>query len=192
MKCPETIRRLGNSPQGNKIMAKFAGDDIPDAVEVDGTNDKQDVAGESGTWVSRDKYTSLKLKLNLYKNGQKVHSCCYGPSPFDASIGLNEACEITDIPKITIFTTADSGGGQVTLSWTSGSETGVQMYSIDRLNNGNNDVSPDAVTDIPRGAGTTYNNTDQPGPGSYTYTLKAVTALGEVRYPNGTSTVTVG
>ena len=78
MQAPGRIFFIGANPAGGKLRARFVGDDIPSAVQIKGTTDKQPVRlrcnnrGELvGRWQSKEKYPSRRQTLQFIKDGWK-------------------------------------------------------------------------------------------------------------------------
>lgn len=59
------------------MQAKFEGNIKPDACCVKGTTDLQPLRGNSGVWLSGEKYMSPQVTLQLFKNGSFVKECSY-------------------------------------------------------------------------------------------------------------------
>src|ERR1051326_5269279 len=156
-----TLQKAGNAPGGNKLIAKFPGPDYPDSVQIKGTTDKQSVKGDSGVWISGNKYTSTAVTLQLIVGGTIVQE-----NKYDANGNLESA-------GISGFKVSASSGF-VSISWTSVQENNLANYVIDRKLSTDDTFSP-ITSASPQGAGIAYTVTDAPPPvGSYDYCLRAV------------------
>ena len=156
-----TLQKAGNAPGGNKLIAKFPGPDYPDSVQIKGTTDKQSVKGDSGVWISGNKYTSTAVTLQLIVGGTIVQE-----NKYDANGNLESA-------GISGFKVSASSGF-VSISWTSVQENNLANYVIDRKLSTDDTFSP-ITSASPQGAGIAYTVTDAPPPvGSYDYRLRAV------------------
>jgi hypothetical protein len=124
--CAPALKRLGNSPHGNKLSAKFPGPDFPDQVTVnEAPSDTQPIRGSSGVWISGNTYTDLAVTLVLIKNGAAVEVCSY-----------DEAGNLAQSDAAVNSFTLSASGGTVTFSWESTIEVGVTVYPIDRKPDG--------------------------------------------------------
>jgi len=176
MDCTATVKRTGNSPNGDHLTAKFNVPDFPDEVNIKGTTDTQGLRGNSGVWISGNKYGTKDhtpaVTLVLLKGGVAVKEC-----PYDEDGNLN-------IPTATITNFAlTSANGTVTASWLSVKEIGLALYIIDRKLQGV--ASWDLAVQIafPQGSGSQYDITDTPPTsGIFDYQLRA-------QFGNGTEKV---
>ncbi|MCS6822857.1 MAG: hypothetical protein NZ529_01080 [Cytophagaceae bacterium] len=165
------IFRLGNSAQGGKLRARFVGD-IPTAVQVKGTNDRQNVkirtgpnGQQIGKWVSKNKYQSRLVTLQLIRNDNVYKECKY------------DACGmlIPERPDAAVTNVSISqSNGTVTFSWKSTIEIALDLYVLERKLPGHTNFEP-FEGEEPLGIGTTYTEVDTPGvSGVITYRLKAI------------------
>lgn len=173
MQAPGRIFFVGNSPQGGKLRARFQTDELPTAIQVKGTTDKQPVKCRRdnhgklvGKWLSKNKYTSRLQTLQLFKGNKIIMECNY-----DACGDL-----VVDKPTVTISTNSSITlqGTTVNFVWTSQTEESVDQYTSEKkLSTVSTWEAFDA--DEPTGPGTTYYSTDVPtASGSYDYRLLAV------------------
>src|SRR5688572_8407767 len=80
--CPNSIRLVGNNPDGNKVQVVFDKDNSPALVRVVAngvvTADISAPAGKSGEWISTDKYLTTTLGLELFdESGVLICNCVY-------------------------------------------------------------------------------------------------------------------
>src|SRR6478609_4685616 len=78
--CPNSIKLVGNSPDGNKVQLVFDKDNTPALVRVvyNGvvTNDVSAPSGKSGEWNSTDKYPTPALRIQLLDSTGTVKCNC--------------------------------------------------------------------------------------------------------------------
>lgn len=191
MNAPAYIEFLGNAPGGNKISGKFPGPEFPDQVNVKGTSDTLPLRGNSGIWISGEKYTSLNKTLVLKKAGRPDEEVTYDNNGMPV---LNEA--------VASAFGASVAGGMVSLVWTITKEISVTAYFIDRkVATGNyEDSGLGVAADFPDSRPvpkdypdpTTGNQvTDTPGSGSFVYRLRARFENGAIVALRETGTVNV-
>lgn len=172
MNPASNIKRAGNAPGGNKVTAKFPGPDFPDEVQIKGTSDKQPLKGNSGNWISANKYSSIAITLQLIKNGVVVAEYAY-----DANGNLMH-------PDAAIINFSVSPSGSlVTISWDTTKEDGLASFIIDRKLSTATTYDQGVQAVFPQGVGTSYNVVDMPpGVGTFIYQLRAV-------FDNGTEKI---
>jgi hypothetical protein len=164
MNSAPNVKKAGNAPGGNKLIAKFPGPDFPDFVQVKGTSDKEALSGASGNWISSGKYNSPAVTLQLIKGGVVVQEDTY-----DANGNLaNPSASIAGFAASDLV-----------------EESGITFFVIDRKLSSAASFDLGLQAAYPAGAGTTYNITDAvPAAGTYVYRIRAV-------FDNGTE-VTLG
>lgn len=120
MNCAPKLEKLGNSPHGNKLQAKFEGSVKPDSCCVKGTNDLQPLRGNSGVWLSGEKYMSPQVTLQLFKNNAMVKECSYdvagnvitfNPPPASVTDFNIDVDPSQNVPRITWKSALDSNSG---------------------------------------------------------------------------------
>lgn len=167
------IKKAGNAPGGNRLLANFPGPDYPDFVQVKGTSDKRTLEGNSGNWISGNKYTSAAITLQLIKGGVVVQEDAY-----DASGNLaNPDATLTSAGLI-----LSSLGNDVDITWTTVKESGVSFFIVDRKLSSATVYDP-FIFISPNGPGSLYDVTDSvPSAGTFNYRLRAL-------FTNGTDKV---
>ena len=166
------IKKAGNAPSGNKLMANFPGPDLPDQVQIKGTTDKQPLKGNSGNWISDKKYTSVAITLQLIKNGVVVEEYAYDAN---GNLALPDAA----ITNYAVATT----NGIVTTSWDSTKENGISAYVIDRKLSADTSYTNGVQVTFPTGVGSSYALDDMPpSAGTFSYRLRTL-------FDNGTEKV---
>lgn len=188
MNTPAYIEFLGSAPGGNKISGKFPGPEFPDLVNVKGTADTLPLRGNSGIWISGDKYTTLNKTLVLKKAGLPDQEVTYD------NIGM----PVVNDAEASGFTVISSGG-TVSFSWTTTKEISVTAYIIDRKPEGG--VYEDGVAaDFPdsRPLPKQYPDpasgnviSDTPGAGNFVYRLRARFENSSTKILAETGTITV-
>ena len=154
-------------------MAKFPGPEYPDFVQVKGTTDKEALNGNSGNWVSKNKYSTTAITIQLIKGGVVVQE-----NKYDANGNLNNP----DAAVID-FTLAGAGGNDVAVSWASTMENSVTIFAVDRKLSADTNYDQAVQILFPLGVGSYYNVLDSvPSAGNYSYRLRAI-------FDNGTDKV---
>lgn len=174
MNAPAYLEFLGSAPGGNKISGKFPGPEYPDTVTVEGTTDSTPPRGNSGIWMSSNRYTTLRVNIIIKKAGQPDQIVSYD----------NNGMPIVNDAEANSFT-AVANGGAVEFSWVTTKEISVTSYPIDRKISGGDYLEADQGVSIdfpdsrpvPKSYpnpdfGTTISDTP-PAPGSYVYRLRA-------------------
>lgn len=161
IECAEKVWIPGSSPNGNFLHTRFTGE-MPDSVKVKGTNDVSDLRGNSGNWISNDKYTSTEVVLILIKDGVEFKECAY-----NAEGNLTIAPPPPQNVVVDGFTINDQGGGNVNATWTSVTEQELDVYRLIR--------DGVEVGEHPaEGEGSPYQIDDSPGQGgTFAYVLVA-------------------
>lgn len=122
--CAPIIKQLGDSPNGNKLMIKYTGTDKPDEVKVKDTSDIQPVHGESGVWISGDKYSSRAVTLVLRKGGADAGECSYDLSGKLIPVTLAPDAVISNF-RLEVL------GSIVTVKWHSDKEVLIDFYLLE-------------------------------------------------------------
>ena len=168
---PNRVFRLRRRKPEGRLLARFPGEgELPDAIQVDGTDDVRPtlLRGRTRIWISREKYTTPNQTLLLLKDGLVVGKACYDEGGFETPCVIDE-------PGRLAFFRAEAGpeDGQVTVSWKSRNEAGILNYILDRSINGVEFVPVDGPA--PEGDGTEYQFIDTPGAtGEIDYLLRAL------------------
>lgn len=160
--CASTIRQLGDSPEGNKLMIKYTGADKPDEVKVQGTADIQPVHGESGVWISGEKYTSRAVTVELKKGGVAAGECSYDLTGKLIPITLDPDAVISNFRL-------EVAGAQVAVKWHSDKEVLIDFYFLEGKIPGGVYGFIDMIT--PKGANQDYAYTHTPAALPFTYRL---------------------
>jgi len=113
----------------DKITGIFEGIEVPDEVQIKGTNDIKKVGG-NGKWKSKKKYTSLDVTLVLLKDGNTVKECSYDNGGI---IITPPSCAAEFVAPATV---QDNGPGGVDIQWVLSAESGDVLYEVERQNDG--------------------------------------------------------
>ena len=167
MNCVSIIRKTGNSENGDHLMGKFDKTTAPDSVTVKGTSDTENVNGNSGVWVSGDKYMDTGVTLVLHKAGQADKECCYSPTS-----GANIICK-PDV-RISDYNISVDASGNVTLTWKSVAETGLTVWFIFKKTGSGEFEFFDSRDKKTAGTAYSVNDVLAVGSGSYSYQLRAI------------------
>src|SRR6478735_30353 len=171
--CPNAISLAGNSPGGNKIKAVFDPLNSPAFIRVltqgTATNDYNTTAGNSGQYISTNKYLSTELALQLVDaNGNTICTCSYDnqgnllPSFIPVQINHLGARQTGTISS------------NVELTFTSETEQNFVGFAIKRINGGTYDKSAFLPA---QGSGHTYTYFDDEAWGiiaGFVYEIEAV------------------
>lgn len=175
MNAPAYLEFLGSAPGGNKISGKFPGPDYPDSVTIEGTTDTLPPRGNSGIWMSANKYSTLSVTLVIKKAGLADLTISYD----------TKGMPIVNDAEASSFT-ATAAGGNVNFTWTITKEISVTSYPIDRKIQGGNYEDNDLgvaidFADLTRPVPKVYPNPDSgiviydtpPAGNTYVYRLRA-------------------
>lgn len=156
MNIAETINFRRPGKNARRIIANFLSkDNLADIILVFGTEDFRRINKETKQWVSRCKYSSLELTLqylDFTPQGIVVEKVSYDKNGKRIVTPTQDAVISTPVAKVDIQTL------DVSISWTSELELGVQLFSLNKEVSGN-DLG--TIKEIPtRGTGSPYEALD--------------------------------